>query len=550
MSLGAFSKRRTTPGWVSSSAPGILSRPTWTELSEFMFSCANFMGLLEWMAACRTYALVALAGLVFVPVARAEEAPSTGALTARIDRFVEARLQERGVAPGAEASEAEFLRRVFLDLAGRIPSVAEARAFFDDAAPDKRARLVDRLLASPEYARNFATVWRKAWLPQAETPTFSELSDGYEAWLREELSRETPYDRMVVRQLTASFRPPRPGRPQPARSFLEASQFKPENLAANTTRAFLGLNLDCAQCHNHPFARWTRDNFWQTAAFFDASPTGLVIEGTDRAVTPALLTGEAVKWPDAREESTGRTVLASWITSRDNPFFARNAVNRLWAHCFGTGLVEPLDDLSEDNPAGPVELLGELAAGFGRAGFDLKLLIRSMVLSRAYQRTSAGRAETAEADGGSLARMPVRALSGEQLHNSLLMAAGLPASPANAGVRSDRGRFVALFRAGRPSLAERSVSQTLTLYNGTLATALTRPETSPILKAVARSPFLDDAARVDTLYLATLSRWPDAAERTPLVAYLAEVSGQPDRERALGNLFWALINSTEFNSNH
>lgn len=483
--------------------------------------------------------LVAILALIAAPA-------SAGDIAATIDRHIGGRLREGGATPAPEAPDHEFLRRASLDLIGRIPTVAEARGFLGDASPDRRDRLVDRLLAGPEAARHFATTWRRAWLPQSETPLFTELADGYESWLREEFLRGTPYDRLVAMQLTASYRPTGPEGDRSPRSFLMAGQFKPENLAANTTRSFLGLNLDCAQCHDHPFAHWTRDQFWQTAAFFAPSGRSIAIEGTDRTVAAALFTGEELSWPDSPDALASREALAKWITAKENPYFARNAVNRVWAQMFGTGLVEPLDDLSEENESEHGELLNELARGFAEGGFDLKSLARGIALSRAYRRTSMAAADDSGPDPSLFARMPVRALTGEQLYDSLLTAAGLPLPPASSGIRSDRARFAARYRAAREAFAERSVSQALTLANGPLMAELTRTEASPILRALAASPALDDGGRVEILFLATLGRPPGPDEREAFATYL----GEGDRERGLGNLFWALLNGNEFNTNH
>ncbi len=490
--------------------------------------------------------MLVLAGL---PTTRAAGGVSPGSLSSLIDAHIKIQLRDADIEPGPGAGAADFSRRVFPDIAGRIPTVAEARAALEATSSEDRAHMVDRLLEGPAYARHFATVWRKVWLPQTESPACDGQSDSFEAWLREELIRGTPFDRLVAGQLAASFRPPEPGRAPPPRSFVLTGQLKPETLAANTTRVFLGLNLDCAQCHNHPFARWTRDDFWQLAAFLAPSPAGIRIEGTDRTVPPKLLDGATARWPEPRDASSGQAALANWVASGENPYFARNAVNRLWAHFFGVGLVEPLDDLSSDNRSRDGKLLDELASAFA-GGFDLKRLIRAIVLSRTYQRTSAAPAEgvgETEIEGAKFARMMVRGLSGEQLYDSLRTAAGLPALPAGAGPKSDRGQFAGQFRTARPSLAKRSVPQTLVLYNGPMLAGWTNAETSPLLRALDESPFLDDPGRVEVLFLATLGRKPSDDERGPLTRYLVD---HGDRRRALGNVFWALLNSTEFHTNH
>jgi len=202
-------------------------------------------------------------------------------------------------------------RRVSLDLIGRIPTVAEARACLSDRDGAKRSQRVGALLASGAYARHFATFWRRTWLPQADTPRFANLAPGFEDWLATRLAENAPYDRMihellVVPAMALPAARPGPGQVPGPRAFLTASELKPENLAASTTRAFLGINLECAQCHDHPFARWTRDQFWETAAFFARPAPGgdlasvrltLLVPATSRALTPRLLDGAEPGWP-------------------------------------------------------------------------------------------------------------------------------------------------------------------------------------------------------------------------------------------------------------
>jgi Protein of unknown function (DUF1549) len=191
--------------------------------------------------------------------------PDPAALAARIDRHIETRWAADKVKPAPQADDATFVRRVYLDLTGRIPTVAEVHEFLGNRAANKRAKLIAVLVDSGAYARHTAILWRREWIPQADTPRFAELSEQVDGWLTERIREGTPYDRIVRDLLTASQGRTAPGtRPvgdsRPV-TFLAAGEYQAENLAANTTRAFLGLNLDCAQCHDHPFARWKRDQF-------------------------------------------------------------------------------------------------------------------------------------------------------------------------------------------------------------------------------------------------------------------------------------------------
>ncbi len=499
----------------------------------------------------RSAALIAL----LLVAGRAGADPNPAALAARIDRHLTARWAAEKVTPAAPADDAAFARRAHLDLVGRIPTVAEARAFLDDPAPDKRAKLVARLVNSAAHARRAAAFWRREWVPQADTPQFAGLADDLDGWLAGRLRDGAGYDRIVRDLLTASRTRLEPAAPT---TFLTASEFKPENLAANTTRAFLGVNLDCAQCHDHPFARWTRDQFWETAAFFarpsaatnnDSVRFEVTIPGTKRTVGPRLLTDPQPKWPAALTPDTGRAVLADWVAAKGNPYFARNAVNRVWADLFGTGLAEPLDDLSGENPASHPELLDELAKAFADSGFDLKYLTTAVVLTRAYGLSSAGGVTNPRL----FDRAGVRGLTGEQLYDSLRVAAGLPPDrddldPVNA-VR-ERKRFADRFRVGRAGTAERSILQALGLMNGKLTADLTDAATAPAVRAAADAPFLDTAGKVEALYLAALGRKPSADELAPLVKYVDKGGADGDARKALADVFWALLNGSEFNTNH
>jgi hypothetical protein len=461
------------------------------------------------------------------------------------------------VKPAPVVDDATLLRRAALDLIGRIPTAAEVREFLADTSADKRARLVGRLVESGGHTRHTATFWRRAWVPQADTPEFARLADDFEAWVAARLQANAPYDRVVRELLTMPEGAGARGAVSPT-GFFAASENKPENLAANATRAFLGVNLDCAQCHNHPFARWTRDQFWQTAAFFAAPKMGdggklmppeLTIPNTAVSLRAELLDGAATKWPDALKSDTGRTLLADWLTAKDNPYFTKNAVNRLWANVYGSALVEPLDDLSGDGGAEGyhADLLKELADAFAASGFDLEYLTRALVLTKAYQLSATA---AAKSDPRLFARMPIRGLTGEQLYDSLRTAAGLPPERAD----TDRGlglearkRFAARFHVERPVSAERSITQALSLMNGRLTTDLTDPAKNPTLGGVVDAPFLDTTGKVETLFLATLGRRPTAKETKTMVGY---VEGGAGSDRALGDVFWALVNSTEFNTNH
>jgi hypothetical protein len=532
----------------------------------------------------------ARAGDVAAPGKEDGLARDAQALAGRIDRLVAARWAAAGAQPAPAADDAEFLRRVYLDLAGRIPSVAEAREFLDDKAPDKRARLMERLLAGSRYATHFTNVWRALLLPESDANIQSRfLAPGFESWLRKQLAKNAPYDEMVRELLTTPVGPQslqlsRAGAADAnASAFYLAKELKPENVAAATSRLFLGVRLECAQCHNHPFASWKRDQFWGYAAFFaglqrqgngDFVQPGrevsdrreLTIPGTEKVVQAKFLDGAEPQW---KPRASARETLADWMTAADNPYFARAAVNRLWGYFFGTGLVDPVDDMvgSERIPSHP-ELLDELAREFAAHHYDLKFLIRAITNSKAYQLTSA-RSHPSQDEPPLFARMAVKGLTAEQLFDSLAQATGyqeaqtnLPPRVVLLGNGSARQEFLTKFgnRSDKITEVQTSILQALALMNGRLVADATSVERSETLGAVADAPFLDTRGRIETLYLATLGRQPRPKELARFVSYVesggADGQNAPAAERekyskqALADVFWVLLNSGEFILNH
>jgi hypothetical protein len=513
------------------------------------------------------------------------------ALAAKIDQHIARRWTAAQVEPAPRCDDAEFLRRVTLDLAGRIPMVEETRSFLEDKRPDKRARVVDALLASPRYPIHFTDVWRALLLPEANNNFQVRLQQGtFEAWLKQEVARNVGYDQMVRELLTANLGGngngllalASVGQPGPLPFYL-AKEFKPENLAAATSRVFLGINVECAQCHNHPFADWKREQFWGFAAFYsgvksqrlqdfvlpngeEANKHELTIPGTEKVITARFLDGTAPAW---KADESGRTALAAWITSRDNPWFARNAVNRLWFIFYGTGLVEPLDEMVGANSAtSHPELLDLLAREFADHQFDVRFFIRALTATHAYQLTSA-RTSASQDDPRLFARMPLRGLTGEQLFDSLATATGYRDAGGGddllsgllGGNRSARSEFLTRFAlTERPTESQTSILRALALMNGKVVGDATSLERSETLAAVVDAPFLSTAERVETLYLAALSRRPDTKERDRAVQFVREaVRNAKDKDTAarkkaqadaLADVFWVLLNSPEFLLNH
>jgi len=391
------------------------------------------------------------------------------ALAAQIDQRITA-AWDKDVKPAPPAGDTEFFRRVHLDLAGRIPSLTEIRDFLDDDRPQKRRLWVDRILkADPDdssyrdaYVNHFANVWR-AWLLIQPNQQALSQQPALERWLRQRLRANVGYDRLVRDLLTqepANLNWRIGSMDGTVSAFYLANEFQPENLAGSTARLFLGVKLECAQCHDHKFAKWTRNQFWEYAAFFTDVPESvqrnpsagrgeIKIMGTDKVVKARFLDGQEPTWKDARIRPT----LVDWMTAADNPFFARAAVNRMWAYFFGMGLVDQADGPGDEHPAHHTELLDELARAFVACKYDLKVLIRAIMASQTYQRTSAV-SDPSQQDLRLFARMPLRGLSPEQLFDSLAVATEYrdtapldPGARFFAGLQSPRAQFLAKFPA-------------------------------------------------------------------------------------------------------
>jgi hypothetical protein len=504
--------------------------------------------------------------LSLVPDLRAADR-DVEALAAKIDARIAAGWG-KDVKPAAPADDAEFFRRVHLDLVGRIPSVTEIRDFLDDDRPDKRRLWVERILnADPDdrsyrnsYVNHFTNVWR-SWL-LAQTNQQGQLQQpALAAWLRQRLQANAGYDELVRDLLT------QPGGNQgggqgvgSAAVFYQANENKPENLAGSTARLFLGVQLECAQCHDHPFARWTRTQFWEYAAFFtDVTPPQgrqgapapapvrgeIKVPGRDKAVRARFLDGKQPEWKD---KAGTRPTLAEWMTAAENPYFASAGVNRLWTHFFGTGLVNPGDSAADDRPASHRELLDELARQFAAHKYDLKFLIRALTASQAYQRTSA-LSHPSQKDPRLFARMPLRGMSSEQLFDSLAQATEYEEALAG-GPQPARGLFLARFAAQEQKTDyQTSILQALYLMNNEFVADRTSLQKNKTLATLAEQR-TSTARKVESLYLVVLSRkpWPQESER--FVKYVEKGGSAGDPKKALADVFWVLLNSPEFLLNH
>jgi hypothetical protein len=511
-------------------------------------------------------------------------------VAAAIDRQIAARWTEENVPPAPPADDAEFLRRTYLNIAGRIPTASEAEQFLDERSTTKRRVLVERLLSSAAYPTHLADLLRSVIVPESNTDfLLQQQAEAFERWLRTRVAQNAGYDKIVAALIA--------GDPQSddSRFYFLAKQNKPENLAAGVSRVFLGVRIECAQCHNHPFAKWRREQFWQLAAFFsgvrpddnrmaaeDGGFAAITIPDTKTKVSAHFLDGE-----DAQLTSTGlqgpRAVLADWMTSKRNPYFARAAANRIWAHLMGTGLVDPVDDFDESNPPSHPELLDLLADEFARQKFDVRFLIRAICASRTYQLSSV-QTDPRQSNRRLFARAPVKGLAPAELAASLSQAIGESDDPAPMmagqvfpGRETSQLRTLVmdLFKNDSADLvdSETTILQALALMNSSVIDESTAPTRGSTLAALLDAPFLDTRGRIEMLYLCTLSRRPTAEESQTLIKYVerggAHAASKPklgnvfqqmittdksktrsDHEIALGDVLWALVNSSEFLTNH
>jgi hypothetical protein len=506
--------------------------------------------------------LVVLTGL-----ANAVEPPGTPHdMAARVDALLAQAWGNAGVAPAPGASDGEFLRRAYLDLTGKIPTVGEARAFLADKDPAKRERLIDSLLAQPAHANHLATTWTRFLLPQNDaTRAFGGAQ--FHTWLADKFADNLAYDALARELLLAKGQVQQSG---PV-LFYTALELKPEELAASTSRSFLGVQIQCAQCHDHPFDHWTQRDFWGYAAFFarlqrptnpqqqffvqvaDADQGDVKFPDTQEIVLPKFLGGS--ESADG-QDGTRREKLATWLTSDQNPYFAKATVNRVWANLFGRGLVHPVDDLGPHNPASNPQLLEELAAYFIATNYDVRNLTKALALTKAYQASSASAESVSHPE--LFARMAIKPLTGEQLYDCLALATARRQNQFTYGGFAASGfydqtrvAFLAKFNTAANSIADyqNGIPQALTLMNGQEVRTATDLTQSDILVALT-APFFTDEKRVETLFLSTLSRLPRDDERKQFVEYVNAKADTETKRKALGDVLWALLNSAEFTLNH
>ena len=484
--------------------------------------------------------------------------------------------RQLGVVPSALADDATFLRRASIDICGTLPTPEEITEFLADTGSDKRSRLIDRLLDRPEYASYFALKWadilqnRGAGYSTSQQRASTALFSG---WLRDSLADNKPYDQFVSEIITASG-----SQYQNPPALWYRTVRKPSEYVESVAQAFLGIRVQCAQCHHHPTERWSQEDYFSFAAnfarvgrkggFADAEvPTDEIIFLSNRGETRHPRTSEILKPRPlgAAEFSLGpdddpRISLARWMTSPDNPFFARTMANRMWAHFLGRGLVHPIDDARSTNPPSNPELLDTLAQEFAASGFNVKSLIRSITLSHAYGLESTPHDGNA-GDSQTFSRFYPRRLSAEVLLDGMSQVLDVPTEFAGvpAGTRAIElpdenvaAHFLDVFgRPARMSACEcervdaPALTQALELVNSAeIQRKLTAKTGYPQLLAESGKSDTDVA---NEIFVRVLARQPRPDEQKAATDYFAL---EPDRAEACRTLFWSLLATNEFLFNH
>lgn len=487
-----------------------------------------------------------------------------------VDQFTLARWRKLGIVPSNLCSDGEFIRRATIDLCGRLPTPDETKAFLGDRANDKRAKLIDRLLDSRDYSAYFAMRWGSV-LRNASLAGSEQAAYAFHDWIRDHIARNRPYDEFVRGIVAAA------GEWQDAPAVNWYWQMRDDQLhqpVADTAQVFLGLRLQCAKCHHHPYERWSQNDYYGLAGFFSrlgrkglgepppyfasrTRTTGEINPSTGKPIEPKLLDGDVLK---IAPDEDPRHKLVDWMAQPDNPFFARALVNRMWGHLMGRGLVEPIDDMRETNPPTNPELLDALAREFTKSKFDVKQLLRTICNSRTYQLSSEPN-EHNRHDKQNHARYYARRMIAEVLHDAIDQTTG---TRTTFSKMSKNARAVDLPHEGfgsyfldvfdrppRSSACECARSNSANLpqvLHLSMSPEIERKIGHPkgrVALLIERKTSPADA--VSELYLAAFSRLPTPAESERAVRY---IQGQSDSRRALEDLCWALLNTREFMVNH
>lgn len=487
-----------------------------------------------------------------------------------VDDLVWKKLARLRITPSEPAADHTFLRRVYIDIIGRSPTVAEAKKFLDDPSTEKRLTLVNELLENPEYAEHWANKWADLLRPNPYHVGIKSVLN-YDAWIRDSFHKNKPYDQFVRELVSAKGSTWRNGN---TNMFRDRRQ--PEELTTIVSQLFLGIRLECAKCHHHPFEKWGQDDFYSFAAYFSrigrkgtgisapisgseeyifTAKTGQVVHPLTNAVLPPRpLFGEA---PAIGLDQDPRESLAAWITSPNNPYFAQVAVNRVWSDLMERGFVEPVDDLRATNPPSNGPLLEALAADFRDQGYDFKKLIRRITTSQVYGLSSIPNDRNA-VDTRNYSRHYRQRLRAEVLLDSVSQITGTPdvfaaAAPGTKAKELWTVRIESLFldAFGRPDpnqdppcerSSEPTVVQVLHLMNS--ENLFSKVTTDMSRAAQLAKTEMPPKEIIEELYLSVYSRRPTAAEQAATLP-LFEKEGA-NRRQATEDLMWALLNTPEF----
>ena len=488
-----------------------------------------------------------------------------------IDELVHEKLHKLRLVPSGDVEDAVFLRRVYLDVVGLLPTPDEFSAFMADVGAGKRERVIDELLTRKEFTELW--VMKCAELLQIRTNPTNQVSYKssllYFNWLQERIAKNVPFNQIVREIISATggtFKTPATNYYQIEKDTLKLT----ENLA----QVFMGMRIQCAQCHNHPFDRWTTDDYYGFAAFFSQigrkqseDPRELIVFNSGGGEMKHLVGGRDMKpkflggvEPEMKSGADRRAVLAEWLTSPDNPFFATNLANIIWSHFMGVGIVEPVDDIRISNPPSNPELLDELGRRFVAYNYDFKKLVKDIVMSKTYQRTTVA-TESNALDGRNFSRSLIRRQRAEVMLDAISQVTdtrnkfqGLPEGARAVQIADGNVStyFLRTFgRAERASVCscevkmEPNLGQALHLLNGD--TTHNRIGAGRVVEKQlqgGREPMLI----VDDLFVRCFSRRPSDAERADLARALDEAGAS--RQQVLEDIFWALLNSKEFMFNH
>ncbi len=485
-----------------------------------------------------------------------------------IDEAVYTKLKKLRLVPSESCDDTSFIRRAFLDITGTLPAPEEVKKFTEDKDPARRDHLVDQLLSRKEFAELWVMKFAELLqIRSRDNQVYPKAALLYFEWLRDQMMTNVPLDRIVQQLLTSSGSTLR----EPAANYY---QIEPDTLklAENTAQVFMGMRIQCAQCHNHPFDRWTMKDYYSFAAFFaqigrkpgdDPRETVVFDRGdgevkhpvTGASMKPKFLGGAV---PEIKGESR-RQVLARWLTSPDNPYFARNLANIVWAHFLGRGIIDPVDDVRLSNPPANPELLDALAAKLVEYKYDLKKLVRDICTSQTYQLSTRPN-ETNGSDERNFSKAAIRRIRAEVLLDCISQVTetqdkfpGLPrgAKAVEIADGNTETYFLTTFgRATRTTVCscevkvDPNLSQALHLLNGD--TVQRKIEQGGVIKKLLDSGQTPDQV-IDTLYLRCLARPPTDDEKTKLKAFFKE-GAKP--EQVLKDLFWSLLNAKEFVFNH